>query len=72
VPSSVLRRQANVHNKEIVVDGKVVLVSSQNWSADGTLRNRDAGLIIHSADAAAYFEQIFLHDWRYLASPVGS
>ncbi|RKE38040.1 phospholipase D-like protein [Paraburkholderia sp. BL23I1N1] len=71
VPSSVLRRQANVHNKGIVVDGNVVLVSSQNWSADGTLRNRDAGLIIHSADAAAYFEQIFLHDWNYLASPVG-
>ncbi|MFM0130295.1 phospholipase D-like domain-containing protein [Paraburkholderia sediminicola] len=72
VPSSVLRRQANVHNKGIVVDGNVVMVSSQNWSADGTLRNRDAGLIIHSADAAAYFEQIFLHDWNYLASPVGS
>lgn len=72
VPSSVLRRQANVHNKGIVVDGNVVLVSSQNWSADGTLRNRDAGLIIHSAEAAAYFEQIFLHDWNYLASPVGS
>lgn len=70
VPSSVLRRQANVHNKGIVVDGNVVLVSSQNWSADGTLRNRDAGLIIHSAQAAAYFEQIFLHDWNYLASPV--
>jgi phosphatidylserine/phosphatidylglycerophosphate/cardiolipin synthase-like enzyme len=70
VPSTVLRRQANVHNKGIVVDGKVVLVSSQNWSADGTLRNRDAGLIIHHAEAAAYFEQIFLHDWTYLASPV--
>jgi phosphatidylserine/phosphatidylglycerophosphate/cardiolipin synthase-like enzyme len=70
VPSTVLRRQANVHNKGIVVDGKVVLVSSQNWSADGTLRNRDAGLIIHNADAAAYFEQIFLHDWSYLAAPV--
>lgn len=72
IPSSVLRRQANVHNKGIVVDGSVVMVSSQNWSADGTLRNRDAGLIIHNADAAAYFEQIFLHDWDYLASPVGS
>ncbi|RDK00303.1 phospholipase D-like domain-containing protein [Paraburkholderia lacunae] len=72
IPSSVLRRQANVHNKGIVVDGSVVMVSSQNWSADGTLRNRDAGLIIYNADAATYFEQIFLHDWDYLASPVGS
>jgi hypothetical protein len=38
-------------------------------SGDGTLRNRDAGLIIHHAEAAAYFEQIFLHDWRWLATP---
>jgi phosphatidylserine/phosphatidylglycerophosphate/cardiolipin synthase-like enzyme len=70
VPASVLRRQANVHNKGIVVDGSTVMVSSQNWSADGTLRNRDAGFIIHHAEAAAYFEQIFLHDWANLASPV--
>lgn len=72
IPTSVLRRQANVHNKGIVVDGKTVMVSSQNWSADGTLRNRDAGLIIYHADAAAYFQQIFLHDWDHLASPVSS
>ncbi|CAL8480721.1 protein of unknown function (plasmid) [Caballeronia sp. S22] len=69
---SVLRRQTGVHNKGIIVDGKVVMVSSQNWSADGTLRNRDAGLIIYSAEAAAYVQQIFLHDWNNLASPVTS
>jgi phosphatidylserine/phosphatidylglycerophosphate/cardiolipin synthase-like enzyme len=70
IPPSALRRQPKVHNKGVVVDGKVVMVSSQNWSADGTLRNRDAGLIIHNAEAATYFEQIFLHDWDYLASPI--
>jgi hypothetical protein len=70
IPASVLRRQANVHNKGIVVDGQVVMVSSQNWSADGTLRNRDAGLIIRHEEAAAYFQQIFMHDWDNLASPV--
>ncbi|MGF6777210.1 phospholipase D-like domain-containing protein [Paraburkholderia sp. GAS334] len=72
IPASVLRRQANVHNKGIVVDGEVVMVSSQNWSADGTLRNRDAGLIIRHEEAAAYFQQIFLHDWDHLASTVQS
>ncbi|HME23746.1 MAG TPA: phospholipase D-like domain-containing protein [Acetobacteraceae bacterium] len=70
IPGSVLRRQNKVHNKGVVVDSAVVMVTSQNWSADGTLRNRDAGLIIHSAEAAAYFEEIFLHDWNNLASPV--
>jgi phosphatidylserine/phosphatidylglycerophosphate/cardiolipin synthase-like enzyme len=70
IPGSVLRRQAKVHNKGIIVDGRIVMVSSQNWSADGTLRNRDAGLIIYNVEAAAYFEEIFLHDWDNLASPV--
>ena len=60
--------QKNVHNKGIVVDGAKVLVSSQNWSADGTLRNRDAGVIIYHQDAAQYFQQVFLHDWKNLAA----
>jgi phosphatidylserine/phosphatidylglycerophosphate/cardiolipin synthase-like enzyme len=69
MPSSVLRIQPHVHNKGMIVDGKTVVVSSQNWSADGTLRNRDAGLIIYDCpEAARYFGQIFLHDWAHLAS----
>jgi phospholipase D-like protein len=60
---SVLRIQNRVHNKGIVVDSKVLMVSSENWSGDGTLRNRDAGLIIHNAEIAQYFESIFLDDW---------
>jgi hypothetical protein len=61
-----VKRQNNVHNKGIIVDGTAVLVSSQNWSADGVLLNRDAGLIIQNADAADYYEQLFQHDWAYL------
>jgi len=60
--------QNHVHNKGIVADGKRVLVSSQNWSTDGTLYNRDAGVIIDSEAAAQYFQKIFLHDWEYLAA----
>ena len=62
-----VKLQNNVHNKGIVVDGRSVLVSSQNWSSAGTLTNRDAGVIIHSPKAAAYFDSIFLHDWEHLA-----
>lgn len=65
----VLRIQQNVHNKGIVVDSQQVLVSSQNWSAAGTLRNRDAGVIIRHAGIAQYFEQIFLEDWEKRAKP---
>lgn len=58
--------QNNVHNKGVIVDGTAVLVSSQNWSTDGTLHNRDAGVIIYHQAAAQYFQQIFLHDWAHL------
>ncbi|RKR74580.1 phospholipase D-like domain-containing protein [Frondihabitans australicus] len=59
--------QNNVHNKGVVVDGARVLVSSQNWSSAGVSTNRDAGVILDSADAADYFETIFQHDWANLA-----
>ena len=60
---NVFRTQANIHNKGIIVDGKVVLVSSANWSADGVLRNRDAGLIIRDEQIAGYYQQVFVDDW---------
>jgi phosphatidylserine/phosphatidylglycerophosphate/cardiolipin synthase-like enzyme len=64
----ILRIQQRVHNKGIVVDSAVVLVSSQNWSADGVLRNRDAGLILSNAEIAEYFERIFIDDWTQRAN----
>ena len=60
---SVFRVQSNVHNKGIIVDGETVLVSSANWSGDGVLRNRDAGLIIHDREIATYYQTVFLDDW---------
>jgi len=63
-----LRIQPHVHNKGMVVDSQTVVVSSQNWSPLGTGDNRDAGLIIYNADAAQYFEEIFLHDWVNMAA----
>ncbi|MCL2795014.1 MAG: phospholipase D-like domain-containing protein [Microbacteriaceae bacterium] len=65
--ASSVKLQNNVHNKGVVVDGRAVLVSSQNWSSAGALHNRDAGVIIENAEAAAYFDEIFAHDWNNLA-----
>ena len=64
------RQQTNIHNKGIVVDGKMVLVSSANWSGDGVLRNRDAGLIIRDRDIAAYYERVFRDDWDKRATKI--
>lgn len=66
---AVFRVQGNVHNKGIVVDGESVLVSSANWSGDGVLRNRDAGLIVHDPEVAGYFSRAFLDDWETRARP---
>lgn len=66
---AVVRGQGRVHNKGIIVDGKRVLVSSQNWSGDGFLRNRDAGLIVDDEEIAGYYETIFLDDWNKRARP---
>jgi hypothetical protein len=63
-----VRIQANVHNKGIIVDSKVVAVGSQNWSGDGVLRNRDATVVIYNEEAAQYWEEIFVHDWTKMAS----
>ena len=63
----VLRVQQMVHNKGVIRDGNQVLVSSQNWSGDGFLRNRDAGLIIDDAEIAAYYDKIFVADWEFRA-----
>jgi hypothetical protein len=67
VDLATVRIQRGVHNKGIVVDSKVVVVSSQNWSGDGVARNRDAGLLIDDAEVAKYYERIFMHDWTNLA-----
>jgi phosphatidylserine/phosphatidylglycerophosphate/cardiolipin synthase-like enzyme len=55
------------HNKGIVVDSKRVLVSSQNYSADGVRFNRDAGLLIDQPDVAKYYGKIFEYDWEHRA-----
>jgi PLD-like domain len=62
-----VRVQKACHNKGIIVDSKVVVVGSHNWSSDGTTYNRDASLIFSSTAIARYYETIFLYDWNNLA-----
>lgn len=62
-----IRLQKNCHNKGIIVDKQKVLVGSQNFSNDGVSVNRDASLIFHDDKLAAYFRNIFLHDWHKVA-----
>lgn len=52
-----------VHNKGAIVDGDTVLISSVNWNENSPSFNREAGVIIESTDAGAYFRAVFATDW---------
>jgi hypothetical protein len=66
---SFIKYQPGCHTKGIIVDSKVVVVGSHNWSNQGVSQNRDASLIFFNSDIAKYYEQIFLHDFEVLAKP---
>jgi len=52
-----------MHNKGIIVDSEIVLISSINWSPTSLRNNREAGLIIENSEVAGYYEKLFDHDW---------
>jgi V8-like Glu-specific endopeptidase len=58
----------NCHTKGIIVDGKTVLLGSQNISEQGISINRDASLIVYNSDVADYFGKIFMDDWTNRAT----
>jgi phosphatidylserine/phosphatidylglycerophosphate/cardiolipin synthase-like enzyme len=67
-PKEVFRFQPACHNKTIIVDGKVVLFGSHNWSNEGVKTNRDASFIFADAEIAAYLAEIYDYDWTTLAT----
>ncbi len=62
-----VRCQNRCHTKGLVIDGKIAVVGSHNWTNQGVLANRDASVIIHDAEVAAYFATLFEFDWTHLA-----
>jgi phosphatidylserine/phosphatidylglycerophosphate/cardiolipin synthase-like enzyme len=63
------RQSSKMHNKGILVDGKIAVVGSNNWSSDGTQYNRDTSLVFHSRAIAKYYTEVFLFDWDNLSKP---
>lgn len=60
-PSAYLTK---LHNKGVIVDGEYVLISSINWNYNSPNNNREAGLIIQSTEAAAYYTAVFTFGWN--------
>ena len=69
-------RLVHCHNKLLIIDGKTVLVSSQNWSKAAVLENRETGLLFEHKGVASYFTDIFESDWavgqKKLPAQIGS
>jgi hypothetical protein len=62
-----VRVQAGCHTKGIIIDSKVVLIGSHNFTNEGLQVNRDASLLIRHEGIAQYYERVFLHDWMNLS-----
>ncbi|MGY5858465.1 MAG: phospholipase D-like domain-containing protein [Candidatus Thorarchaeota archaeon] len=51
------------HNKGIIVDGRIVLISSINYSDGSISENREAGVIIENEDVARWYQDVYDFDW---------
>jgi len=52
-----------LHNKGIIVDGRIVLVSSINYSDESITQNREAGFIIENDQVAQWYQAVYDYDW---------
>ena len=57
---------SKLHNKGIIVDGESVLVSSINMGSSAMNRNREMGIIIHSATITQFYLDAWHADWNRL------
>ena len=55
---------SNTHNKIMIIDDEVGIVSSINFSANAFTNNREAGMVIQDSTVALYYKQIFVEDWN--------
>ncbi|MFL5814316.1 MAG: phospholipase D-like domain-containing protein, partial [Bdellovibrionia bacterium] len=59
---------AYIHNKGVIVDGKITLISSINWTQNSITNNRETAVALKSPQIAAYFGQAFNQDWNRSAA----
>jgi phosphatidylserine/phosphatidylglycerophosphate/cardiolipin synthase-like enzyme len=59
---------AYIHNKGVIVDGKITLIGSINWTQNSITNNREAAVALKSPQIAAYFGQAFNQDWNRSAA----
>jgi len=55
---------SDTHNKLVIIDSKVTLLSSINFGKNAFTNNREAGLVIQNTKGADHFKLIFTSDWE--------
>lgn len=63
---------SNTHNKLVIIDKKVTLLSSINFGENAFTNNREAGMVIQNTAVADYYTSIFESDWIDGEVPSGS
>jgi hypothetical protein len=53
-----------IHNKGMLIDGQLTLISSINWDENSIQHNREAAVAITSPDVNAHYEALFASDWQ--------
>ncbi len=56
-----------MHNKGVIVDHKITLISSINWSPTSLRDNREVGIVINNENVSEYYEELFMYDWNNAA-----
>ena len=56
------------HNKGIIVDGRLVIVGSINWSWSSINSNREAGVVVESYLIAKFYLDVYSWDWDHSSS----
>ena len=52
-----------LHNKGAIIDGKLVMISSNNWGYSSFAKNRELAILLESDEIASYFSRAFSFDW---------
>jgi phosphatidylserine/phosphatidylglycerophosphate/cardiolipin synthase-like enzyme len=52
-----------IHNKGMLIDGSITLISSINWDENSVEHNREAAVAITGTDVNAYYSRLFESDW---------
>jgi phosphatidylserine/phosphatidylglycerophosphate/cardiolipin synthase-like enzyme len=63
---------STTHTKLLIIDEKVTLLSSINFSFKGLTDNREAGMVIKSETVAEFYTQVFESDWADGEKPPSS